>query len=164
MPKTKIEVKLEAFEGPLDLLLHLIEKNKVDIYDIPIGDITDQYMEYVERMKENDMDLASEFLVMAATLVSIKTRMLLPVEYDEEGEKIDPREEIVQRLIEYKAVKALSGMLEELRNEATDVWYGKPQPIDFGVPKPIEHDVMIEAWVAILVRMHRVPSRLRIQH
>ena len=82
-----ITVKLEAFEGPLDLLLHLIEKNKVDIYDIPIAIITDQYMEYVMRMQTEDMDVASEFLVMAATLLDIKARMLLPAETDENGEE-----------------------------------------------------------------------------
>ena len=74
----ELEFKLEKFEGPLDLLLHLIDKNKVDIYDIPIADITDQYMEYVRQMEEEDMDVMSEFLVMAATLLDIKCRMLLP--------------------------------------------------------------------------------------
>ena len=76
----ELEFKLEKFEGPLDLLLHLIDKNKVDIYDIPIADITDQYMEYVRQMEEEDMDVMSEFLVMAATLLDIKCRMLLPKE------------------------------------------------------------------------------------
>ena len=80
-----ISVKLEAFEGPLDLLLHLIDKNKVNIYDIPIADITEQYMEYVRKMQEENLDIVSEFLVMAATLLDIKCRMLLPKEVDEEG-------------------------------------------------------------------------------
>ena len=75
-----ISVKLEAFEGPLDLLLHLIDKNKVNIYDIPIADITEQYMEYVRKMQEENLDIVSEFLVMAATLLDIKCRMLLPKE------------------------------------------------------------------------------------
>ena len=79
-----IPVKLEKFEGPLDLLLHLIEKNKIDIYDIPIAGITDQYLEYVRQMDHEDMDVTSEFLVMAATLLDIKSRMLLPREKDEE--------------------------------------------------------------------------------
>lgn len=108
-----IEFKLDAFEGPLDLLLHLIEKNKVDIYDIPIVEITDQYMEYIQAMKDTDLNLASEFLVMAATLLSIKAKMLLPQEEDEEGEEIDPREELVQKLLEYKMYKYMS---YELRN------------------------------------------------
>ena len=91
----ELEFKLEKFEGPLDLLLHLIDKNKVDIYDIPIADITDQYMEYVRQMEEEDMDVMSEFLVMAATLLDIKCRMLLPKEVNEEGEEEDPRAELV---------------------------------------------------------------------
>ena len=78
-----IEVKLEAFEGPLDLLLHLIEKNKIDIYDIPIAEITDQYMEYVNQMKTADLDMMSDFLLVAAQLINIKSRMLLPKEEKE---------------------------------------------------------------------------------
>ena len=97
-----ISVKLEKFEGPLDLLLHLIEKNKIDIYDIPIVEITAQYLDYVRQMQEEDMNVMSEFLVMAATLIDIKCRMLLPVEVNEEGEEEDPRAELVQKLLEYK--------------------------------------------------------------
>lgn len=108
-----IEFKLDVFEGPLDLLLHLIEKNKVDIYDIPIVEITDQYMEYIRAMKDTDLNLASEFLVMAATLLSIKAKMLLPKEEDEDGEEIDPREELVQKLIEYKMYKYMSYELRD---------------------------------------------------
>ena len=94
-----IEYKLQVFEGPLDLLLHLIEKNKVDIYDIPIVTITEQYLEYVEQMQENDMDIMSEFLVIAATLIQIKSKMLLPQEEKEEEEEDDPRAELVLSLI-----------------------------------------------------------------
>ena len=90
-----IEVKLEVFEGPLDLLLHLIEKNKIDIYDIPIAEITDQYMEYVNQMKTADLDTMSDFLLVAAQLINIKSRMLLPKEEKEIGEEIDPREDLV---------------------------------------------------------------------
>ena len=82
-----INVKLEKFEGPLDLLLHLIEKNKVDIYDIPIALITDQYLEYLKQMEMEDLNVMSEFLVMAATLLDIKAKMLLPAEVNEEGEE-----------------------------------------------------------------------------
>ena len=85
--ETGIPVKLEVFEGPLDLLLHLIEKNKVNIYDIPIAEITDQYMEYIHQMQREDLNIMSEFMVMAATLISIKCRMLLPKEVNEEGEE-----------------------------------------------------------------------------
>ena len=97
-----ISYKLENFEGPLDLLLHLIEKNKVSIYDIPIVLITQQYLDYVSRMEEENLDIVSEFLVMAATLIDIKSRMLLPVEESEEEDEEDPRAELVRRLLEYK--------------------------------------------------------------
>ena len=88
-----IPVKLPVFEGPLDLLLHLIDKNKIDIYDIPIVEITDQYLEYIHQMEREDLDIMSEFMVMAATLLDIKCRMLLPKEVNEEGEEEDSRGE-----------------------------------------------------------------------
>lgn len=112
-----IDVKLEVFEGPLDLLLHLIEKNKVDIYDIPIVEITAQYLDYIKQMQERDMNIMSEFLVMAATLVDIKCKMLLPAEINEEGEEEDPRAELVQKLLEYKMYKYMS---YELRDKQVD--------------------------------------------
>ena len=95
-----ITVKLQAFEGPLDLLLHLIDKNKVDIYDIPIVEITEQYLAYIRQMETEDMNVMSEFLVMAATLLDIKCRMLLPREVNKEGEEEDPRAELVEKLLE----------------------------------------------------------------
>ena len=110
-----ITYKLEHFEGPLDLLLHLIEKNKVDIYDIPIVEITAQYLEYVRNMEREDLNLVSEFLVMAATLLDIKAKMLLPKEVDEEGEEVDPRAELVARLLEYKRYKILAEELADRR-------------------------------------------------
>ena len=115
-----IPVKLPVFEGPLDLLMHLIEKNKIDIYDIPIVEITDQYLEYVHQMDHEDMDVTSEFLVMAATLLDIKSRMLLPREKDEETgeEEGDPREELVRRLLEYKMYKYMSEELAVCREQA----------------------------------------------
>ena len=94
-----IPVKINVFEGPLDLLLHLIEKNKIDIYDIPIVEITDQYMEYLHSMEKEDLGTMSEFMVMAATLLDIKCKMLLPKETNDEGEEEDPREELVQKLL-----------------------------------------------------------------
>ena len=108
-----LEVKLEVFEGPLDLLLHLIEKNKVDIYDIPIVEITEQYLDYIRQMQTEDMNVMSEFLLMAATLLDIKCRMLLPREVNEEGEEEDPRQELVQQLLEYKMYKYMAQELEE---------------------------------------------------
>lgn len=112
-----IPVKLEAFEGPLDLLLHLIEKNKIDIYDIPIVEITEQYLDYIKQMESRDMNIMSEFLVMAATLIDIKCKMLLPKEVNEDGEEEDPRAELVQKLLEYKMYKYMSF---ELRDRQVD--------------------------------------------
>ena len=109
----ELEVKLKVFEGPLDLLLHLIDKNKVNIYDIPIVEITAQYLDYVNQMDREDLDLVSEFLVMAATLLDIKSRMLLPKEKDEEGQEEDPRAELVERLLEYRKFKYMSGELRD---------------------------------------------------
>ncbi len=120
-----IEVKLSAFEGPLDLLLHLIDKNKVDIYDIPIVEITAQYMEYIRTMEKEDLGVMSEFMVMAATLLDIKCRMLLPKEENEEGEEEDPREELVQKLLEYKMYKYMSYELRDKMDQAGNVWFRK---------------------------------------
>ncbi len=108
-----IPVKLQVFEGPLDLLLHLIDKNKVNIYDIPIAEITNQYLDYVKNMKNQDMDICSEFLLMAATLLEIKAKMLLPAGKNEEGEEEDPRAELVKQLLEYKMYKYMSYELKD---------------------------------------------------
>ncbi len=118
-----IPVKLEVFEGPLDLLLHLIDKNKIDIYDIPIVEITAQYLEYIRQMETEDMNVMSEFLVMAATLLDIKCRMLLPKEVNEEGEEEDPRAELVQRLLEYKMYKFMSYELKDRQVDAQKFFY-----------------------------------------
>ena len=118
-----LEVKLQVFEGPLDLLMYLIEKNKVDIYDIPIVEITAQYLEYIRQMENRDMNVMSEFLVMAATLVDIKCRMLLPKEVNEEGEEEDPRTELVQKLLEYKMYKYMSFELKDRQVDAGKVLY-----------------------------------------
>ena len=121
-----IQVKLEAFDGPLDLLLHLIEKNKVDIFDIPIVLITEQYLEYVSNMDTKDMDVMSECLVMAATLVKIKSKMLLPAEETEEEEEEDPRQELVERLLEYKMYKYASFELKDRQVDAGKVFFKGP--------------------------------------
>ena len=136
-----IPVKLEVFEGPLDLLLHLIDKNKVDIYDIPIVEITEQYLEYIRQMETEDMNVMSEFLVMAATLIDIKCKMLLPKEVDEEGEEQDPRAELVEKLLEYKMCKYMSYELRDRMVDAQRSLYKPPtlpaeveqyrQPVDY---------------------------------
>lgn len=122
-----IPVKLEVFEGPLDLLLHLIEKNRIDIYDIPIVLITEQYLEYIEKMHMEDMDTLSEFLVTAATLIKIKSKMLLPPDEEDESEEnnTDPRTELVERLLEYKMYKYASYELKDRQIEAAKVLYKK---------------------------------------
>ena len=113
-----ISVKLQVFEGPLDLLLHLIDKNKVNIYDIPIAMITQQYLIYVNQMDKKDLNIVSEFLVMAATLLEIKSKMLLPTEVDEEGIEEDPRQELVEKLLEYKMYKYMSYELKDKQLDA----------------------------------------------
>lgn len=123
----KIDIKLDVFEGPLDLLLHLIEKNKVSIYDIPIVEITNQYMEYIREMEKTySMESMSEFLVMAATLLKIKSKMLLPQSEKEEEE--DPREELVRRLTEYKMYKYAAEELKDLSVDAQKVFF-KPETV-----------------------------------
>ncbi len=124
------KVQLEIFEGPLDLLLHLIKKNEVSIADIPIATITEQYLATLELMQSLNLDVAGEFLVMAATLIHIKSRMLLPpdeadLEEDEDG---DPREELMRRLLEYQKFKEAAGELERREILKRDVFVRSPEP------------------------------------
>ena len=123
MQDNKLEFKINEFQGPLDLLLHLIEKNKFNIFDIPIVEITEQYLEYVNAMQESNLDVMSEFLVMAATLISIKAKMLLPKEEEEEEEEDDPRAELVRRLLEYKMYKYASYELKDMEMDAVKSYY-----------------------------------------
>lgn len=124
------QIKLPIFEGPFDLLFHLLEKNEVDIYDIPIATITEQYLEYITQMQMLDLEVASEFLVMAARLLSIKARMLLPKppplpEEEADEEQLDPRDELVERLLEYKKFKHIAEFLKE-REEEQEKVYTRP--------------------------------------
>lgn len=130
-------VKIEAFEGPLDLLLHLINRLEIDIYDIPVSEITEQYLMYIKTMKELQLDLASEFLVMAATLLAIKSKMLLPKqeedssledsnEFEMEG---DPREELVERLIEYRKYKEAAHDLKDMEEERGRMYTKAPSDL-----------------------------------
>lgn len=119
-------IKLQVFEGPLDLLLHLLDKNKVNIYDIPIVEITNQYMEYIAEMKRQDLNVMSEFLVMAATLIDIKSKMLLPAKETEEEEEGDPRAELVQQLLEYKMYKCMAYELRDRQLDADRMMFKKP--------------------------------------
>lgn len=122
----EMNVKLQVFEGPLDLLLHLLDRNKVNIYDIPIVEITNQYMEYIAEMKRQDLNILSEFLVMAATLIDIKSRMLLPASGEDEEEEEDPRNELVMQLLEYKMYKCMANELKDLQMDAARVMYKAP--------------------------------------
>ncbi len=121
-------VKLQAFEGPLDLLLHLIKKAEIDIYDIPIADITRQYLDYIEIMKTLNLDVAGEFLVMAATLLHIKSRMLLPVSEEAEQEEEDPRADLVKQLLEYQNIKEAAFSLDKRDMLERDVFVRKAFP------------------------------------
>jgi len=127
----QLSLKLDAFEGPLDLLLHLIQKNKVNIYDIPITLITDQYMEYIEEAGKLDLEISSEFLVMAARLLYIKSKMLLPKheEFEEEEEE-DPRQELIQNLVEYKKYKEVSTFFGDRKNICDYMYFRAPGKVN----------------------------------
>ena len=153
-------VQIEEFEGPLDLLLHLIKKNEVDIYNIPIAAITRQYLEYMELLKELNLDIAGEFLVMAATLLQIKSRMLLPVTQDEEDAEVeDPRAELVRRLLEYQRYRDASFQLSGRNLLGRDVFARKFDSPELAALEPKEEpsDVelfdLIEAFRKVLARV-----------
>ena len=131
------QVRIENFEGPLDLLLHLIKKNEINIYDIPIALIARQYLAYLEAMKELNLTVAGEFLVMAATLLQIKSKMLLPVDetVEDEDDGEDPREELVRRLLEYKKFKEAARQLDTQERMWREI-YSRPA----GPPEEIEED------------------------
>ena len=141
----KLEFKINQFEGPLDLLLHLIDKNKFNIFDIPIVEITEQYLDYLNRMQEENLDVMSEFLVMAATLISIKAKMLLPREEKEEEEEEDPRAELVRRLLEYKMYKYMSFELRDRQVDAARNMYREqrlPKEVE-AYRQPIDYEELI---------------------
>lgn len=140
----------------MDLLLHLIEKNKVNIYDIPIVEITSQYLEYVRSMEREDLNLVSEFLVLAATLLDIKARLLLPKEVDEEGEEIDPRAELVQRLLEYKTYRYMADELARREDGAQRLLF-KESTVPPEVSKyepPVDLDNLLDGLT--LARLKRI--------
>jgi segregation and condensation protein A len=122
-----MDIHLNIFEGPLDLLLYLIKKNNLDIYDIPVSEITEEYLKYLDVMKELNLDIAGEFLVMASTLIQIKAKSLMPKKPEEEESGQDPREGLVRMLEEYQKYKAASSLLSERFNKYKDVFYrGSP--------------------------------------
>ncbi len=160
------QIKLEAFEGPLDLLLHLIDKEEMDIYDIQIAKITDQYLQYVHTMHDLQLDVASEFLVMASTLLAIKSRMLLPshgdlgdsmidFDYDEE----DPRDQLIRRLIEYKKYKELSNHLKDLEIDRSKIYTRSPTNLTPYIEQKEENPVegislyhLVDAFERVLIK------------
>jgi segregation and condensation protein A len=151
-------VQLEIFEGPLDLLLHLIKKNEVSITDIPIATITEQYLATLEVMQTFNLDVAGEFLVMAATLIHIKSRMLLPMADDEDDEEegTDPRQELVRRLLEYQRFKDAADQLERRELLTRDVFVRSVAPAE-EIPAPGFRDVSI---FELLTALKRVLDRL----
>jgi segregation and condensation protein A len=172
-------LNLPAFEGPLDLLLHLVREHKLDIADIPIVQVTEQYLNYLAEMEERNLTLAGEFFVMAATLLEIKSRMLLPIapKEEDEQESIDPREEIAQRLFDYEKFKALVPALQELEHERSKLFFrGQADysglyelPVQFGT---VSASALLSALSRVLersengeqkvtsVRRHRLTLRL----
>ena len=160
-------VKLENFEGPLDLLLHLIRKNEVDIYDIPIALITQQYLQYLDLMKELDLDSAGEFLVMAATLIHIKARTLVPrteVEPEDPAETEDPREALVRRLLEHQRFKAAAELLHERQTVRGAQWGRPDERLADIAGEPFERELevdlfgLLQAFQAVLKRARERPG------
>lgn len=166
-----LRYKLDVFEGPLDLLLHLIDKNEVDIYNIPISEITDQYMAYVQSMQVLDLDMTSEFLLMAAMLLSIKSKMLLPKPpkidlelEEEEGE--DPREELVRKLIEYRKYKEIAGILREQELKRSQIFTREAEDLSEFVPELKENPVrgipLADLMIAFGNALKRAEKRERV--
>ena len=151
-----IPVKLQVFEGPLDLLLHLIDKNKIDIYDIPIVEITNQYMDYIKAMEREDLNVMSEFLVMAATLLDIKCKMLLPKEVTEDGEEEDPRQELVEQLLQYKMYKYMSYELRDRELDGGRTMYKDPTIPEevMNYVEPVDLDELLFAEKHFVFRHH----------
>ncbi len=168
-----INVRLESFEGPMDLLYSLIIKNKIDIYDIPIAEVTEQYLAYIEEMKQYNMESISEFLIMAATLIEIKSKMLLPKEVDENNEEIDPRDELVSRLIEYKKFKGIAADFGEKQKKAGYSYYKDEEKeiidrIRRDVPRSVEDilngadgEMLIKAFYEVLRRREVKTDKIR---
>jgi len=153
-------VQLPIFEGPLDLLLHLIKKNEVSITDIPIATITEQYLATLELMETLSLDVAGEFLVMASTLVHIKSRMLLPAGADEpdEEEGIDPREELIRRLLEYQRYKDVAGQLDQREILTRDVFIRAAPPTEEGGPRGFRELSVFELLGALKRVIDRLPK------
>ena len=154
------KLKLEMFEGPLDLLLYLIKKDEINIYDIPIAQVTEQYLEYIEMMKLLNLDIVGEFLVMAATLIHIKSKMLLPPDpSEEEPPEEDPREELVRRLLEYKKFKEVADNLKEKESIRQDLF---PRIVDAEKTNELKAEAKEVCYeVSLFDLIHALTSTLR---
>lgn len=154
-------VRLQLFEGPLDLLLHLIKKHQLDIYDIPIARVTKQYLEYLEIMQELDLDVAGEFLVMAATLIHIKSRMLLPrPDPTQEEPDEDPREALVRRLIEHQKIKAAAELLHEREIQRSAQWSRPDERVADVMGDPPEPEVEVDLF-SLMAAFRQVLERAK---
>lgn len=155
IPPEALEIFLEAFEGPLDLLLYLIRKQNFNILDIPMAEVTEQYLLYVEQIRESNLELAAEYLLMAAMLIEIKSRMLLPVKPSENGEEAeDPRAELVRRLLEYERMKAAAARLDGLPQMNRDFFKAQvyvEKSVAVRLPDVSVEDLK-EAWLDVLKR------------
>lgn len=149
----KYEIKIDNFEGPLDLLCHLIDKNKMDIYDIKIDEITEQYVDYLNKMEELNLEIASEFLIMASTLIYLKSKTLLPKQEEEEKELTE--EELIQRIIEYKKYKEITKKLKSNYETNADIVFGFQEKIELPkrvIEKKYDKDVIPDIYRKIIER------------
>ena len=149
----KYKIKLENFEGPLDLLVHLIDKNKMDIYDINLSEITDQYIEYINEMEKMNLEVTSEFLVMASTLLYLKSKNLLPNQENDEQELTE--EELLQRIIDYKKYKEITKTLKEMYQNSNTVIFKAPEQIELPkqkLEKEYKKEIIVEIYADIIER------------
>jgi segregation and condensation protein A len=166
VPDADYRIKLQVFEGPLDLLLFLIRKNELDIYDIPIESVTKQYLEVIRAMQQLDLDLAGEFFVMAATLMEIKSRMLLPkgqhaVDPNAEEEEVDPRWELVHQLLQYKKFKEAAAKLNELAENRQNLMERYMSSLSAeAADRPLRSVDRIELWNTFNIVLRRLAEKL----
>lgn len=153
-----MDFKINEFEGPLDLLLHLIKESKMNIMDIEIEKITEQYMNYLDLQEKMNLEIASEYLVMASELIEIKSKLLLPNPKNDEGEEEDPREELVNRLLEYQAYKEITKVLQDKENLRKEIYTKAPENIrnyveeDVSITTDVTLDDLVEAFKKYLER------------
>ncbi|CAB0150396.1 Segregation and condensation protein A [Pseudidiomarina piscicola] len=161
IPPDALELILESFSGPMDLLLYLIRRQKLDIVDLPILPITKQYMEYVEMMKEMKLELAADYLVMAAMLAEIKSRMLLPKPPQEDDDEVDPRAELVRRLQEYEAIRAGASHLDEMPQAERDLVVVHA---DTDAKSLVQHQLPEIALAELAVAFSQAMAQAELQH